>query len=649
MIKTPAGAGIPFDITDDGGQLFVSAENGAGAGSAEGSSHLIDNDLYTKFLLFDSDAPGAVSMVYKPTGDYTPTGYSISTAGYPSARDPGAWTFDASTDSTTWVTLDSRSNQLGGNAPRNTTFTYTLASPVATAFRYYRLTLTENNGAGDGVRFQLSEWQVFGLDAHTPALPMALQVTGTTNTSVSLRWTGNADKPASRYVLQRSEDGLYFSLLDTLAGNRVSYTDTLCTDSTRYYYRLQALGTTRAAVSGWSEVATGLTGFTAGQPLTPAHLAVSSVDDQRVSLSWTNRAAAATGFVLQRSMDKVTFTDLLTIAAGADAVTDSTAWPATQYYYRIAAVAGDKNSAWSNVAAALTSGFNSAPQLLAPLLPRKACGNAVTITFAVPGLAPGSQPNESTQQLTVTSVTAADSASAAYFENLGFVPVVQDGVATISFTGSGKGQPGDTATLLLTVKDNGGTRGIGVDSLQLPVQVTWTPLAVTISADKDVNHVPKYVSVALLASTNYAASVSRYEWADAAGIVGSRNNILLRVQPTAPTTYTVTATADNGCTATAQVTVTPDETNSIANVLTPNGDGINDTWIIWGIAKYPDNNVQVFDRGGRLVYSKNNYSNDWDGRVNGAALEEGAYYYIVDYGNGQPPVSGMLTIILTHK
>jgi hypothetical protein len=50
-----------------------------------------------------------------------------------------------------------------------------------------------------------------------------------------------------------------------------------------------------------------------------------------------------------------------------------------------------------------------------------------------------------------------------------------------------------------------------------------------------------------------------------------------------------------------------------------------------------------------LVFFRTNYSNDWDGTCNGKILSEGAYTYVVDFGNGQKPVTGMLNIIRDHK
>ena len=72
-------------------------------------------------------------------------------------------------------------------------------------------------------------------------------------------------------------------------------------------------------------------------------------------------------------------------------------------------------------------------------------------------------------------------------------------------------------------------------------------------------------------------------------------------------------------------------------VFTPNGDGDNDYWEILGIRAFPDNNVQVFNRWGELVYFKEGYNNEFNGRANtrtqmnggDGLLPTGTYYYIV--------------------
>lgn len=85
------------------------------------------------------------------------------------------------------------------------------------------------------------------------------------------------------------------------------------------------------------------------------------------------------------------------------------------------------------------------------------------------------------------------------------------------------------------------------------------------------------------------------------------------------------------------------------NILTPNGDGINDRWIIQNLNLYPRNEVKIFDRAGRVVYTANNYANDWDGTYEGKPLTHGTYFYIVKFWPGVPDLKGAITIIRDRK
>ena len=81
------------------------------------------------------------------------------------------------------------------------------------------------------------------------------------------------------------------------------------------------------------------------------------------------------------------------------------------------------------------------------------------------------------------------------------------------------------------------------------------------------------------------------------------------------------------------------------NILTPNGDGINDEFVIRNITLFPTHKLIIFDRLGRIIYSDVNYKNDWEGTLNGAPLPEGTYYYIFDVGAGLPNYKGFITIL----
>ncbi len=84
---------------------------------------------------------------------------------------------------------------------------------------------------------------------------------------------------------------------------------------------------------------------------------------------------------------------------------------------------------------------------------------------------------------------------------------------------------------------------------------------------------------------------------------------------------------------------------SIPNTLTPNGDGINDTWEIKYLDYYPKSTVNIFDRWGQKVLSSIGYPIPWDGTYKGTVVPSGTYYYIIDPKNGQAVFSGWLAII----
>ena len=61
----------------------------------------------------------------------------------------------------------------------------------------------------------------------------------------------------------------------------------------------------------------------------------------------------------------------------------------------------------------------------------------------------------------------------------------------------------------------------------------------------------------------------------------------------------------------------------IPNVVTPNGDGLNDTFEIIGLYMFDKTELQIFDRFGNSVYQSSNYQNDWN---IDSTIAEGTYY-----------------------
>lgn len=116
--------------------------------------------------------------------------------------------------------------------------------------------------------------------------------------------------------------------------------------------------------------------------------------------------------------------------------------------------------------------------------------------------------------------------------------------------------------------------------------------------------------------------------------------------PQETTTYTVTVTTAEGCTATDEVTVTVIPSIIVPNAFTPNRDQVNEIWEIENHENYPDMRVEVFNRWGNKVYSSSaGYGTPWDGTYNGEVLPVATYYYIIYLNSAEKPISGSVTII----
>jgi gliding motility-associated-like protein len=118
----------------------------------------------------------------------------------------------------------------------------------------------------------------------------------------------------------------------------------------------------------------------------------------------------------------------------------------------------------------------------------------------------------------------------------------------------------------------------------------------------------------------------------ATGLVGNRN-------------YRVEVTDVNNCVYERSVFVPlKDGCIFIANAITPNGDGANDTWVIGGLDGYADAQVQVVNRYGQVVFESKGYINPWRGTVNNEPLPPADYYYVVSYDKSKEPLTGVVSI-----
>jgi len=90
------------------------------------------------------------------------------------------------------------------------------------------------------------------------------------------------------------------------------------------------------------------------------------------------------------------------------------------------------------------------------------------------------------------------------------------------------------------------------------------------------------------------------------------------------------------------------DTLIIADLLTPNGDGVNDTWLIEGLSLIDGCTVSIFNRWGNKLYETTSYQNEWDGTKNGKLLPDGAYFYVIEC-DGEVSYKGPVTLMRLSK
>lgn len=115
----------------------------------------------------------------------------------------------------------------------------------------------------------------------------------------------------------------------------------------------------------------------------------------------------------------------------------------------------------------------------------------------------------------------------------------------------------------------------------------------------------------------------------------------------------VIAKTEPGCTDSIRLYTKVVDDLSLANVFSPNGDGINDIWRVPKSYLFPDLSIEIFNRWGSLVWSAtgDKAAKGWDGKSNsGNELPIGTYYYIIKFniqaqGANWKPITGSVTIV----
>ncbi|HEY4800298.1 MAG TPA: gliding motility-associated C-terminal domain-containing protein [Bacteroidia bacterium] len=155
--------------------------------------------------------------------------------------------------------------------------------------------------------------------------------------------------------------------------------------------------------------------------------------------------------------------------------------------------------------------------------------------------------------------------------------------------------------------------------------------------------------LSILSGTNIQLQGSgavTYYW-DPTQTLINQNSANPIAEPIATTTYCISGVDAHGCVNydCMILTVIPSDALIIYNSFSPNGDGVNETFYITNILKYPESKLEVYNRNGKLVFEESPYLNDWNGRIDGTDLPCATYYYILYPGSGLSKMKGAVTII----
>ena len=175
---------------------------------------------------------------------------------------------------------------------------------------------------------------------------------------------------------------------------------------------------------------------------------------------------------------------------------------------------------------------------------------------------------------------------------------------------------------------------------------SWTPEVVTTS-DNNVTFLP----------TSKYGPVTSINWMfTGTGIDGYDTTNLKNPQRVYENTgrfpIMLIQRTENGCVDSLikYIDVTDDLNVFIPNSFTPNGDGLNDVFLIKGLGFKTENfSMELFDRWGQSLFFSKDVTKGWDGSVKGQPVQDGVYIYKIRAvganGEGRKEYIGHVTLM----
>jgi len=220
------------------------------------------------------------------------------------------------------------------------------------------------------------------------------------------------------------------------------------------------------------------------------------------------------------------------------------------------------------------------------------------------------------------------------------------GIVTNSFTSNGGDASGvypygQTTVVTYTVTDNNGTV---TDTKSFNVTI-HPQISVDIDGPSTVDDGYEFEITSIVTPSGAATS---YSWTAISGDVTFVRGTEIYAEATiiieGDATIQLEVASAEGCIATDQISITSSGDCNIPNVITPNGDGINDLFIVPCLDSYENNHIRIYDRWGQTVFETDNYQNNWNGTNGNGDNLSGTFYYTFTSTN-KPTKSGYVVVV----
>jgi predicted esterase len=196
-----------------------------------------------------------------------------------------------------------------------------------------------------------------------PGLPTGVAASVVSHNKLKVSWNNNLTNETGYEVYRSGSSGGTYVIVGTVGANVTSFTDSLLSTNTTYYYRLKAINTFGS--SNFTATVSAKTQVTPTPPTAPSNLAGSAVSGTQINLTWKDNTTTETAYEVFRSTNNNT--NYLLIAtlpanAGAQVTYEDKGLFANQlYYYRVRARNDGGPSNYSNAISATT--LNSLPAI----------------------------------------------------------------------------------------------------------------------------------------------------------------------------------------------------------------------------------------------------------------------------------------------